>query len=455
MKNAILVFLLFLENICVAQKNIFQDGDRVCFVGNSITSNAEFYHNIYQYYVTRFPKRRIEFYNCGISGDVTTGVLKRLNSDVLIHRPTHAVIMIGMNDVNRSLYGTSTTYNQDTLEKRALALKSYKANVELLIERLLDSGVKVFLQKPSIFDQTAQLPRENNLGVNDALKICADILGILADTYHLPVIDYWTAMSKINQQQQLKDPQWTIVGQDRIHPGSTGHFVMMYEFLTTTKADSLVSKIVFSKNKEVSNYKSANCTIEKYNSKSNEFNCIVKEYALPYPITSAANEAITLVPFAQALNQQILQIDVIKKGNYTLWIDSVRIDEFSDADLKEGIQLTKYNNTPQNIQSLAVRQKLIELWAIESNLRTITYVEFKHLQGFDISNGLPAIKQYLENLFTTKLSGTPFYKLQFDKYYQVKPLQKSLLQKLATLQNEVYILAQTKSHTYHIVPKES
>jgi endoglucanase len=451
-KYLIIVFFFNLIN-GNAQSTLFQAGDRVCFVGNSITSNAEFYHNIYQYYVTRFPQKHIEFYNCGISGDVTSGVLRRLGYDVLVHRPTHAVIMIGMNDVNRSLYGPLPTNNPDTIAKRDLAISNYKSNVEQLVKKLLDSGVKVILQKPSIFDQTAHLARENNLGVNDALKICADFLGTLAVKYQLPVIDYWSIMSNINQQEQSKDPTWTIVGPDRIHPGSTGHFVMMYQFLTTTKADSLVARIVLSKNKVVSNLKSSNCIIENWTATKNELTCLIKEKSLPYPVTPSANEAIGLVPFMTNLNQEILQVDMAANGKYTVWIDATKLGDFSSEELRHGIQLANYKYTPQYLQALAVRQKLSELWATESSLRTIVYVEFKHLYGYDLSVGLPAIKKYLNNLFETKLSATPYYKTQFDKYYEVKPLQQQLTNKWEQLQNEVYVIAQPAAHIYHIVPK--
>ena len=51
-------------------------------------------------------------FNCGVSGDVTSGVLNRMEEDILINNPSHAVIMLGMNDVYRNLYGSDI--NADT-----------------------------------------------------------------------------------------------------------------------------------------------------------------------------------------------------------------------------------------------------------------------------------------------------------------------------------------------------
>jgi endoglucanase len=119
-KFKIICLALLLSLDCVAQHSFFHKGDRVAFVGNSITNNGEFHHNISQYYVTRFPQQPITFFNCGISGDVTSGILNRMDMDILINRPTHVVLMIGMNDVKRNLYGAMPTQDVDTLKQRAV-----------------------------------------------------------------------------------------------------------------------------------------------------------------------------------------------------------------------------------------------------------------------------------------------------------------------------------------------
>ena len=95
MRATVILILFFYSTICFTQTNselFFEEGSRVCFVGNSITHNGEFHHNVLLYHVTRFPEQPVSFYNCGISGDVTGGVLKRMEDDILVHQPTHAVI---------------------------------------------------------------------------------------------------------------------------------------------------------------------------------------------------------------------------------------------------------------------------------------------------------------------------------------------------------------------------
>lgn len=95
-----IIGMALLTNDAIAQFPLFKDNDRVCFIGNSITMNGKFHNYIELFYATRFPDRKIEFYNCGISGDVSGGMLERMDSDILIHKPTWSVLMVGMNDIN-------------------------------------------------------------------------------------------------------------------------------------------------------------------------------------------------------------------------------------------------------------------------------------------------------------------------------------------------------------------
>jgi hypothetical protein len=39
----------------------FTDGDKVCFIGNSITHGGKYHSLIYLYYLTRFPEKEIKF----------------------------------------------------------------------------------------------------------------------------------------------------------------------------------------------------------------------------------------------------------------------------------------------------------------------------------------------------------------------------------------------------------
>lgn len=74
-----LLFALALPARAAAPIPAFQDGDRVLFLGDSITRAGPWHSLISLYYETRFPERNIEWHNAGISGDTAEGALRRLD----------------------------------------------------------------------------------------------------------------------------------------------------------------------------------------------------------------------------------------------------------------------------------------------------------------------------------------------------------------------------------------
>jgi len=395
--SAIIALLILLSNHVKCQP-LFKKGDRVCFIGNSITQAGEFHHNILLYYATRFPDQRVDFYNCGIAGDVTARILKRINSDILIHQPAYAVIMIGMNDVYRSFYSTQNTTDRDILQKRKNALATYRENLDSIVRIFLSKKVKVILQKPSIYDQTAKLAAKNNYGANDALKICGNFMQELADKYHLLTVDYWSIMNNLNTELQKKDSTATLIGPDRIHPRSVGNMVMSYQFLKTIGSPEYVSKIIINRNTKKSNRQSYNCIIKHVKVKNDILSFYGKEKALPFPIDQSQQQALILVPFIHDLNTELLQVKNLKKGNYKIIIDSTFVGTYTNFQLQQGINLAAISHTPQYKQSLSVRDKLTELWKEEAGLRTIKYVQFDYLKKFSDNQKFSDIEAHLDSL---------------------------------------------------------
>ncbi|MGH2563258.1 MAG: SGNH/GDSL hydrolase family protein, partial [Ginsengibacter sp.] len=317
------------------QDNSFKDGDRVCFIGNSITMDGKFHNYIELFYITRFPGRQIKFYNCGISGDVASGILRRMDSDILVHQPTWSVVMVGMNDVNRSLYTKERQEESGIKEKQQSALNRYFKNVDSIVRLLTKAGSKVILQTPSIYDQTADLPSNNAVGVNNALKQCAEYIKELAAKYKLRVVDYWSIMNTVNAEVQKLNKKATIIGRDRVHPGVEGHFLMAGEFLKTQHVPEYVSDISIDvKKHKISKTLQSTISDIAYNPLSVSFTCA--ETSLPYPLLARDFNPDSLFSFTNEFNKEILQIKSLKKGNYTLAIDSALVGTYSNKDFNTG-----------------------------------------------------------------------------------------------------------------------
>ena len=76
----------------------FKAGDRVAFVGNSITDGGHYHSYIWLYYMTRFPNMRITCFNAGIGGDAINNIADRFDDDVLAKKPNVLTLTWGMND---------------------------------------------------------------------------------------------------------------------------------------------------------------------------------------------------------------------------------------------------------------------------------------------------------------------------------------------------------------------
>ena len=119
-----LVLLLLNLRLFAEQVPRFEDGERICFVGDSITHGGAYHSYVYLYYLTRFPEREIRVWNRGISGNQASHVLRRFDEDIASVKPSVSTVMLGMNDVGRSLYEAEGN-DEESKRNQQLALDRY------------------------------------------------------------------------------------------------------------------------------------------------------------------------------------------------------------------------------------------------------------------------------------------------------------------------------------------
>lgn len=103
------------------QTNAAKDIGAVVFLGDSIT---EGWHTLAQ----DFPGLKVA--NRGIGGDITSGVLYRLQSDVLDLKPAAIVILIGTNDVGNNEDPAEVA---DNLKSILAAIKKFNPNLKVIV----------------------------------------------------------------------------------------------------------------------------------------------------------------------------------------------------------------------------------------------------------------------------------------------------------------------------------
>jgi len=338
----------------VARGELFKDGETVCFLGDSITNRGQFQNMVYDYYLTRFPGWTLRFVNAGRSGDSAGGSLSRLQEDVIDKRPTSVAVMFGMNDVGRGSY----VANPDEKKKAAQqsSLNGYKANMETLVGRIRAEAKepKLFFITPSPFDQTVVLEKDNNQpGCNDGLGRCAAIMRELAVKNSGAVVDFHGPMTAFNLEQQKKDPKYTIVGGDRVHPGAPGMLMMAWLFLKAQGASPVVSKVTVDA-AAVRATESVNAEVTAATKKVGGVTFTVLEKALPFPIDPAAKAMLAVLPIETELDLELLSVSGLAEGLYEVRIDGAAVGRHTAVELAKGVNLAFNEATPQFRQAQGV-----------------------------------------------------------------------------------------------------
>jgi lysophospholipase L1-like esterase len=431
----------------------FKSGDRWCVLGDSITETGAYHQHVELFYLTRFPTKPIDVINCGIRGDTAIGANQRLEWDCLFAQPAVISVMLGMNDVSPSYYKYKD--RPDFEKKCNERAETYDQAMRKLTKRLLDSGAKVILIKPSIFDDTADLPSPNFPGCGEALAGLSKRVQAIADEYQVPTVDFNTPMASINAEQQKRDPHYTIVGPDRVHPTAPGHFVMAYEFLKAQKLSGVVARIVI----DAAAGKAGpleNCEVTELNAQPNSVSFTCLEGALPFPVATAAQPALEVVPFTRELNQEILLVRGLVPGDYELKIDGQKIRVFRSKELHEGVNLAIESETPQIKQSKMVADLLKRKWAAVAKLRSISYIEHNAWPDAKRPVDPTRISAELDEKLKT-ISGTnETWLVRLKKnYLACKEIEEDLRREMGAAVPAALQAAQPKPHRFEIKAVES
>lgn len=205
----------------------FKHGDRVVWLGDSITAAYTYGRYIETFFLLRRPDLDLTFINAGIGGHSALDGLNRLDRDVLIHRPTVVVINFGMND---AAYPSNSPH------------AAFIQNIQTIIARLREAGVKrIIWVEPSPANIAGVAPPSKLIDRQKQLER-------LVSAMQAQTVD--TDVLKVQWQQPLKNalaltassPDVKLIP-DRIHPSALGHALMAVEFLKQTGANLNASVI--------------------------------------------------------------------------------------------------------------------------------------------------------------------------------------------------------------------
>lgn len=423
-----------------------QAHDRLCMIGDSITHSGIYHSLIHLFYATRFPEQRFDICNCGISGDSADGAVGRFDWDIVPNQPTLAAIMLGMNDIWRGLYGANQAGTK-VEARRKEALDRYLANMTALANRLKAANCRLIFITPSIYDQTVRMEMENLSGCNDALGKCAIILRELAPKCEAAIVDFHGPMTELNLREQRKNPEFTLVGGDRVHPGSLGHCLMAYLFLKAQQVSSCVAKMSLDarsgKAMEEVNCKISNARVLSEGGVA--FTAL--EGALPFPIAPEAAGIVDLVPFEKELNQELLVIGNLAGGSYEILIDDVCTAIAPAEDLAQGVNLAMNSRTPMYRHALEIQKLGNDLRSITAdNLRV--FAMWRQWVGNNVNDPEDFTAMKAEVLKYLETNNDEYFRKVASTYITMKPKEADLKAEAGRITADIWKINKPGSHNF-------
>jgi len=201
---------------------IFEQGQRIVFIGDSITDcgrrdafapYGNGYFSLVRAFVTaRYPELDLTWENRGISGDTTRHLMARWEEDAVALRPDWLSVKIGINDVWRRYRGKP---------HEAVPIDEYEANLRQMLRRAVDAtGCKLIVAEPYVIDKDPEEPHRKE---TNAFGLVARRLSEEFGAINVRTQEAFDCALRTTEPEA-----WSA---DRIHPNLAGHAVIAQAFL--------------------------------------------------------------------------------------------------------------------------------------------------------------------------------------------------------------------------------
>ena len=202
---------------------LFQSGDKVLFIGDSITdcgrrdAHAPLGHGyvrkITELITAKYPERDITYVNKGIGGDIVEGLEGRWDPDVIAEEPKWLSVKIGINNASRQY-------------AEGISTEAYLPVWEVCYRRILtraktELDALLFLFEIFYIEEDVDAPRPL------AVDAYNESIHRLAEEFDARLIPTNAAFDLAVAARP--GALWTT--QDGVHPNAEGHTLMALEFL--------------------------------------------------------------------------------------------------------------------------------------------------------------------------------------------------------------------------------
>lgn len=329
----------------------FQEGDVVGFIGDSIThavyTPVNYVEALYQYYLSRFPERQVEFRNLGAGGYKVRDVLNIYHRDPAFHGINKAVIMLGTNE---AILETPT--------------EEYLGNMAELIDQLKKDGLSgedILILSPPICDETCSFNFDGNgnkhwtyesrvLEYTHALETKTREWGVHYLDIHTPMAELTEEMQRESNKNSL-----TI---DCIHPSTTAQMLIASYILQAQGADGeTLSGIFVPREGEAETLRDE--TSDFYRGEKGV--CFTwKLNTLPVADTEELQAFREFSESGSALLKEPFQVEGLSEEiSYRVLMGETELGSYTGTQLSEGIDLSTLETHPlqMSVQQMEARNR--------------------------------------------------------------------------------------------------
>jgi lysophospholipase L1-like esterase len=211
MRFPILLSLALFAMTATLHAEALKKGDRVVFLGDSITQAGAgpggYVTLVKERLAKEHPDLGVEVIGAGISGNKVPDLEKRLDRDVIEKKPTIVVIYIGINDVWHSTSGKGTPKEQ------------YETGLKSIIDRITKAGARPILCTASVIGEKT----DGTNALDKMLDEYCDISRKVAKETKTQLIDLRQAFLDYLKANNKENKDRGILTSDTVHLNAAGN----------------------------------------------------------------------------------------------------------------------------------------------------------------------------------------------------------------------------------------
>ena len=208
--NLLLGGALFLAASALSAQITVRNGDRIAFLGDSITQQGNGPSGYLNLVMSALEANGIKAVKvpAGISGHKSNQMLARLERDVIQKKPQIMTLSCGVNDVWHG--------------QRGVPLEDYKKNITQIVDKAKAAGIKVYILTSTMITENPQHPN------NQKLAAYNEFLRSLAKEKSCTLVDLNADMQKQIADIKAKYPKLkgNLLTVDGVHMNPLGNIMM-------------------------------------------------------------------------------------------------------------------------------------------------------------------------------------------------------------------------------------